>query len=142
MIWTMRIECITGGYLSDTWIRVVEMDSASTLYDLHQLILDTAGFDHDHLFRFFVGRNYRRRCMAFGDARDEDGFDGDYRAVTLEQIFPLPKTMKLFYHFDFGDDWRFEIRRTRKTPSEPAPGIEYPRVIEAIGPNPEQYGQY
>jgi hypothetical protein len=73
---------------------------------------------------------------------DEDDFDGDCGAITLEGVFPLPKNMKLFYHYDFGDGWRFEIRKTRKKPTPPVQGIEYPRVIESIGPNPEQYGRY
>jgi hypothetical protein len=68
MIWTMRIECVTGRYLTDDWIRVVEMDSGSTLFDLHLLILREIGFDHDHLFEFFMGRNYRHRAATL-DAR-------------------------------------------------------------------------
>jgi hypothetical protein len=142
MIWTMRIECVTGRYRTDNWIRVVEMDSGSTLFDLHLLILREIHFDHDHLFEFFVGRNYRHRAMSLTDELDVDDFDADCGAMTLEQVFPLPKKMKLFYYFDFGDDWRFETRKTRKKPTPPVPGIEYPRVIEAIGPNPEQYGRY
>jgi hypothetical protein len=60
--------------------------------------------------------------------------------VTLEGLFPLPKNMKLFYHFDFGDDWRFEIRKMRNKPKEPEAGVRYPRVIEKKGPNLHQYG--
>jgi hypothetical protein len=49
--------------------------------------------------------------------------------------------MKLYYHFDFGDDWYFEIRRSRAKPKEPTPRVQYPRVVEATGPNPRQYGR-
>jgi hypothetical protein len=59
--------------------------------------------------------------------------------VTLEGLFPLPKNMKLFYHFDFGDDWRFEIRKMRNKPKVPEAGVRYPRVIEAQGPKLRQY---
>jgi hypothetical protein len=125
--------------LESEWIRVVEMDSASTLVDLHDLIQDAARFDRDHPFEFFAGRNYRHRAMTFGDALDEADACDDYEAMTLERIFPLPKNMKLFYHFDFGDDWKFEIRRTRVKPKEPAPRVKYPRVIERRGPQLRQY---
>ena len=142
MIWTLRIECVSGAYLEAEWIRFVEMDSASTLLDLHELIQDAACFDRDHPFEFFAGRNYRHRCATFDDAvEDYDAFDS-CGAITLEQVFPLPKNMKLFDHFDFGDDWRFEIRRTRTKPKEPEVHVKYPRVIEAIGPNPRQYGRF
>jgi hypothetical protein len=47
--------------------------------------------------------------------------------------------MKLFYHFDFGDDWRFEIRKMRNKPKEPEARVRYPRVIEAKGPKLRQY---
>ena len=142
MIWTLRIECVAGRYLEDEWIRVVEMDSASTLYDLHNLIQDAARFDRDHLFEFFAGRNDRHRAVTFGDAPDEDDEFDSGGEMTLERVFPLPKNMKLYYHFDFGDDWYFEIRKTRAQPKEPEPRVKYPRVIEKTGPNPRQYGRY
>ena len=142
MIWTLRIECVSGRYLQAEWIRVVEMDAASTLLGVHNLIQDAADFDRDHMFEFFAGRNHRHRSVTFGDEWDEDDACGDYGAITLEQVFPLPKNMKLYYHFDFGDDWYFEIRRSRTKPKEPTPGIKYARVVEAIGPNPRQYGRF
>lgn len=141
MIWTMRIECVSGPTLEAPWVRVVEIDSAATLLDLHDLIQATARFDRDHPFEFFAGRNYRRRAVTFDDTEDEGEFDSG-GPLTLEQIFPLPKNLKLYYHFDFGDDWRFEIRRMRTKPKEPEGGVKYPRVIEATGPNPRQYGRF
>jgi len=142
MIWTLRIECASGRYLEAEWIRVVEMDSAATLLDVHDLIQDVAGFDRDHMFEFFAGRNYRQRSVTFDDAVDEEDACGDCGAITLEQVFPLPKNMKLYYHFDFGDDWYFEIRKARTKPKEPTPRLKYPRVVEASGPNLRQYGRF
>jgi len=48
---------------------------------------------------------------------------------------------RLYYLFDFGDNWKFEIRRHRKT-KEAEAGVEYPRVVMTSGPNPEQYPSY
>jgi hypothetical protein len=142
MIWTLRIACVRGRYQEGEWIRCVELDSTSTLLDLHDLIQEVIRFDRDHLFEFFGGRNDRHRSVTFDGAGDEDGASQNDDAMPLEQVFPLPKNLKLYYHFDFGDDWIFEIRKTRAKPKEPAARVKCPRVIEKIGPNPRQYGRY
>ncbi len=45
----------------------------------------------------------------------------------------------LVYLFDFGDNWVFQINKTRHKDKVAHPGMVYPRVIEAKGKNPEQY---
>lgn len=139
MIWTLRIECIGGTYRKGECVRTIEIESGSSLFELHDAIQDAVDFDRDHLFEFFAGRHFRNRKVVFDDSLDwEDSFD-TYFQIGLDQVYPLPKSCKLYYHFDFGDDWYFEIRRSRKKPRVPESDAEYPRVIEAIGPNPEQY---
>ena len=77
--------------------------------------------------------------MAFVDDLEcEDAFDA-YADISLEEVYPLARGLKLFYHFDFGDDWYFEIARSRKQPTQVVRGVRYPRVIKKVGPNPEQY---
>jgi hypothetical protein len=139
MIWTLKIECIDGRYLEQDWIRVVEMDSGSSLGDVHDLIQDSIGFDRDHLFEFFAGRNPRNRLLTFGDM-DELEDTGRWGEITLEEIFPLDTGLKLYYHFDFGDDWYFKIAKQRTKAKPPAAGVAYPQVIQQTGPNPSQYG--
>ena len=56
----------------------------------------------------------------------------------LCEIYPLPERLKLYYWFDFGDDWKFEIKKARH-PKPPERRVKYPRVIEKGGPNPVQY---
>ena len=142
MIWTLKVECVWGWYLEEDCIRVIEIDSESSLYGLHNAIQDAVGFDDDHPFEFTAGRNERNRKVVFGPTSDwEDTYDR-YDGIILSQVYPLPQNCKLYYHFDFGDDWYFAITRSRKKPKEPAADVAYPRVIEVIGPNPEQYGSY
>ena len=133
MIWTLRIECVYGFYLEKECIRTIEIDSGTSLFKLHDTILDIVKFDRDHHFEFFAGRNHRNRKLFFEES---------YDFTTLEQVYPLPKSCKLYYHFDFGDDWYFEIRKGRKKPRDPEPGARYPRVVESIGPAPQQYGNW
>lgn len=142
MIWTLRIECIGGTHWEEDCVRIIEIDSKSSLLDLHDAIQDAVDFDRDHLFEFFAGRNCRNRMLVFENSFDWEASFDIYDSITLEQVYPLPKSCKLYYHFDFGDDWYFEIKLNRKKPQEPEVGVTYPRVIEAIGPNPAQYGQY
>ncbi len=142
MIWTLRIECIGGRYLENECVRISEIDSEASLLELHDAIQDAVGFDRDHLFEFFAGRSYRNRKLVFNDSFDgEQSFDR-YGILTLEQLYPLPKSCKLYYHFDFGDDWYFEIGKFRRKPMVREPGVEYPRIIASIGQNPEQYGSW
>lgn len=142
MIWELRIECISGLYLEAECIRTVEIDSRSSLFDLHDFIQDAIDFGRDHLFEFFAGRNPRNRKLVFGDSSDWEANADIYSEIRLEQVYPLPKSCKLYYHFDFGDNWYFEIRKGRKKPQEPQNGIRYPRIVESIGPAPQQYGTW
>lgn len=144
MIWTLKVECIRGQYLADDCIRIIEIDSKSSLFALHDAIQDAVGFGRDHLFEFFASRSHRNRKL---DYVDVDNIESDnlydlYDEISLEQIYPLPKNCILYYHFDFGDDWYFKVRKIRKKPQEPNPKVHYPRVIESIGPNLIQYPNY
>ena len=120
---------------------MIEIDSKSSLFDLHNFIQDAADFGHDHLFEFFAGRSPRNRKVVFGGYNDdwEERLD-IYCDTCLEHIYPLPKSCKLYYRFDFGDNWYFEIRKGRKKPREAEEGIHYPRIVKLIDPAPQQYG--
>ena len=141
MIWTVRVECIWGIYLEEKCIRVIEIDSGCSLLDLHGAIQDAVGFDNDHMFEFLIGRNWRR-----GRSLDDGCFPEDmadrYDSIKFGDVFPPPKGQKLFYHFDFGDDWYFVVKNSRKKPRDPEPNVTYPRLVDSIGPNPPQYGRY
>ena len=49
------------------------------------------------------------------------------------------KGLKLFYWFDYGDDWKFQIYKSRKKPKEPESGKQYPAIVAEKGEKPEQY---
>ena len=91
-----------------------------------------------------MGRNPRNRAYAIGGDPDWDTFNPmkTYRNIKLSDAWPLPKGMNLYYLFDFGDNWLFQVNKTRHKDKESKPGVIYPRVIEAKGKNPEQYPDY
>ncbi len=135
------IKCVRGAYLEEPFERTVETSEAMTLGELHEEIQRLTGFDNDHLFTFFVARGHRgRRTEVVGSDDWEDRHDGLY-GIPLKEMFPLPKNMKLFYWFDFGDDWMFQITR-RGDPKPEEKGATYPRVIKEVGPKPEQYPRF
>ncbi len=134
MIWTFKIELLYGAYAKEECVRVIEIESSSTLEDFHFAIQNAVEFENDHLYEFYTSRTDRSRDRIRFD--DENGKLYD---LTLENLYPLEKRKKLFYLFDYGDHWLFKISKNRKKPQQRKIGIKYPRVIERIGKNPEQY---
>ena len=139
MILTLTVECAGGAYLKETCIRVIEMDETACLYELHDAIQDAVRFGRDHPFEFFLASSsspWAHRKWLTEKEEWEDKED-DFHRIRLTHIWPTGRK-KLYYLFDFGDKWTFEIHKARGA-KEPEHGVKYPRLIKAIGPNPEQY---
>ncbi|MFH0342554.1 MAG: hypothetical protein ACHBNF_10580 [Chromatiales bacterium] len=138
MICTLIIKCVGGAYLQEPFERTIEVPDDMTLGGLHNTIQELTGFDDDHLFTFFTARGPRgKRDPVVETDEWEEERDRLYE-IPLRNVFPLPEKMKLFYWFDFGDDWIFQIRKRGK--SKPGDsGARFPKVIEETGPKPVQY---
>lgn len=140
LIYTLTIECIDGinKKQNEDCIRIVECDDKDSLYDLHLLIQNVFDFDNDHLYEFFAGRHDRNRKLIFSDHDEFEETQKDYASIPLSKVFPLPPQLKLFYIFDFGDNWVFQIKKSKKI-SEYLPSIKYPQLIKQIGKDLVQY---
>lgn len=139
MIFTLTSDCVSGAYLRESCTRVIKIDEKASLYELHDAIQDALDFGRDHPFEFFPANSsspyaFRKRLT---EKEEWKGRENDFFRICLKDIWPTGRK-KLYYLFDFGDKWIFEIRKRRGS-NEPEPGVKYPRVIQAIGPNPEQY---
>ena len=137
MIWTIKIELLFGMYAEESWSASVELDSMSTLEDLHFIIQDAVNFDNDHMYEFYISRTERSRERVTFDDENEKVYD-----TTLESLYPLEKNRKLFYLFDYGDSWLFKISKNRKKPHPPEGRKKYPGIIEVKGKAPEQYPEW
>lgn len=120
---------------------MIEIESNASFLQLHEAIQEAVDFDNDHLFQFYLGRHPGQHAYIIGG---EPGWNGSnhvnrYRKISLSSIWPLPKGCNLYYLFDFGDSWVFQINKTRHKDKVAQSGIKYPRVIEAKGKNPVQY---
>lgn len=134
VIWTLKVKLVFGLYAEGPWEATIEIASSATLVDLHLAIQGAVQFSDDHMYMFYVARTPRSR-----DRIDFDNEDGSLEQTTLAEIFPLAKGRKLFYWFDFGDDWKFSIERTRAAPQPAERGKRYPRVVAVRGDVPDQY---
>ena len=110
------------------WIRTIEVREDFTLDQLHSYIQEVVNFDDDHLYEFYIGKS----------PRNKSGIESS--EIKLNEIYPITG-YKLYYLFDFGDSWLFQIKKSRKRAVEVA-GTKYPRIIKSHGINPEQYPDY
>lgn len=134
MIISLNIKLVDGHHEGD-WKCEIELDEdKASLGDLHQAIQDAVGFDNDHPYDFFVARGPRSsRRKNF--PCDNSG----HLATGLKELYPLENSNRVFYRFDFGDEWIFQIGRSRKKPKSPEAGKTYPRVVSEEGTKPTQY---
>jgi hypothetical protein len=92
-------------------------------------------FDDDHLHAFFMNNRAWDSSARFGSSRvdldDARGFSDEARLSR----FHLQKGDKFLYIFDFGDDWRFQIKVLRVI-DEPT---KYPDILKSVG-QVSQYG--
>jgi len=128
-----------GMYLEERCVRIIEIDERASLYDLHDAIQDAVEFERDHPFDFFLANSespFAKR-QRFTKAETWEDKEDDFQRITLKDVYPL-KQKRLYYLFDFGDNWLFEVRKGRGL-KYPEDGLRYPRVVNRIGSNPVQY---
>ncbi len=135
---TVNIKCVSGAYFRGKFERTVEVAAGMNLVQVHELIQSLAGFGDDHLYTFFTGKNHRGRQNELIDSYDRGNAEKQAKKLKLDHLFPLPAGMTLFYWFDFGDDWIFQIDLAGAA-KPPENGVKYPRVIKETGPMPVQY---
>ncbi len=114
--------------------RKFSVPADTRLHDLAGEILNAFAFDFDHLYEFI----YKNRCGATEDIEGLHPYSDvdktqDY---TLKEL-PLYKGMEFTFHFDFGDDWMFNI--TVESASTDKKGFDELKLIEEKGTPPSQY---
>lgn len=128
MIYSLTVKCVQGPEPIEPVSRVIEIEDRSTLLDLHGAIQSAFHLDPDHLFEFFVGRSERKEAIVFTQSDDWEDMAEAFGSIELNRLWPVPKNMKLFYWYDFGDDWKFQITKGRSE-KRPKEGVSYPRAV-------------
>lgn len=116
--------------------RHVKINEGSTLYDLHNLIINIFDFTDDHLHVFFMNNRAWDKSYAYYSEyfEETENFTNEHKLSE----FGLEKGSKFLYIFDFGDEHRFNIKVLRREDED----IDEPQVIRSCGESPEQYPQY
>ena len=138
MTFKLKVECMFGAYLKEECIRVIAMDDRASLFDLHDAIQDAVSFGRDHPFAFYTANSASAGAdkHSVTPALDWEEKEAIFRRIRLKDIWPLGR-QKLYYWFDYGDRWIFEIRKMRSSRADES--VACPYVLERIGPDPEQY---
>ncbi len=114
------------------WRRIA-IPVALKLDDLSDAILRAYDFDDDHLYqfsyrdRFGVTVQIKHPYLAEPPSTDE---------VAVGEI-PLRPGASMEYLFDFGDEWRFDVKLERIDPADGR--IKKPKLLEEHGEVPPQY---
>jgi len=139
-IFTLSIVCVGGRYLEEPYQFLTKAPVELTLGELASHILEMVNFDRDdHLDQFYLANGIRGQKTWFTPDGEWDDDDAHVMDMQLSAIFPLPKHKKLFYLYDFGASWRFQItKRGKETPSQPK--IEYPCTVSETGSKPKEFG--
>jgi hypothetical protein len=119
---------------SGLW-RKIRISHYHYLYDLHMAIQEAFGFDNDHLYAFYIGGNRKTgKPIYCPEVEEQEGMNSV--EATIEDL-KLFKGQKLFYLFDFGDMWWFDIRLLSIDKELPMPST--PMIIDRQGESPDQY---
>jgi hypothetical protein len=117
--------------------RHIQIGEGATLLSLSSAILAAFNFYDDHMHAFFMNnRAWDWEAEFLCPGGELDGACGFSSEVSLSQ-FHLGKGDKFLYIFDFGDDWRFQIRVLRVI-DEPTDRYA---ILKSVG-HVSQYGDW
>ncbi|MBS1249661.1 MAG: hypothetical protein MAG431_01241 [Chloroflexi bacterium] len=120
--------------LGKIWRRIA-IPAEQPMSILASAILESVEFDHDHLYQFSYKNNLgttNEICHPYmdrGPSADE---------VQIGDV-PLQPGQIMIYWFDFGDDWKFEVKLEKVDPDM---DISEDTLLEEKGESPEQYPRW
>ena len=139
-------------YLSKKPIwRRIELFGKQTFLDLAETIIDSMGWDNDHMHGFEIPKQERKQdpffigsSLAFFAPGWEDDPHPTFKTdeISINNI-DYEKLPNLFFTFDFGVGHRFniEFKGMRDVNKNERIG-DFPKVIDRRGVGPEQYPKY
>ena len=117
--------------LGDIWRRIA-IPSTKTLEELAGWILKSVDFDDDHLYEF----TYRDRLNRTVQVLHPNMEEGPWTDQVLIGTLPLEPGESMKFVFDFGDNWKFDVRLES---IEPLPKKAKAKILEQHGEAPDQY---
>ena len=117
--------------------RHIQIGESETLLTLSSTILSAFDFADDHMHSFFMNnRAWDQDSEFICPGGELDGALGYSHKVKLSK-FRLVKGDKFLYIFDYGDEWRFQIKVLRLMNET----TKTPLVLKSVG-QVSQYGDW
>ena len=132
--------------------RNIEILENQTLADLHESIFEAFERYDEHLYSFFLTRKATKSIRVIYDfpeithpmnleSQIDFGFKDRYDAAkTKIGELTLGEKEKLYYLFDFGDEWWHELTILKIRDTENLKG--FPKIVKISGESPAQYPDY
>ncbi|OPX87216.1 MAG: Plasmid pRiA4b ORF-3-like protein [Pelotomaculum sp. PtaB.Bin104] len=120
-------------YKRGVWRRI-RLSALNTLDHLHEAIQEAFGFADDHLYAFFMDGRPWSSDVFWCRGGDEPP---PYADKAMISALGLKRGQRFLYLFDFGDEWKFEVKVEEIMQSDIPPAK--PKIIESKGAAPEQY---
>lgn len=118
--------------LDKAWRRIA-MPSQLSLDDLSYAILNAFKFDSDHLYEYCYKDRFGLEARVGHPYLEESPNTDEVRIGDL----PLPPGSTMIFHFDFGDDWKFQVLLEQIEP--PNTKVKKSKLLESHGKAPKQY---
>ncbi|MDF2885176.1 MAG: Plasmid pRiA4b ORF-3-like protein, partial [Clostridiaceae bacterium] len=118
-----------------TWCKI-KLSGDHTLEDLYNSIQEAFDFDNDHMYSFFMdGKAWSNN--KFTCPYDEEGPYVDEVKIGKLNLY---KKQEFLYIFDYGDDWRFNVK-VFKIDEKDKVAMLKPQIVESKG-KVEQYPDF
>lgn len=102
MVYEFNVKLVGGAYFRPGVSRTLRIGGSATLDELARLILISVNFDIDHLYGFEINKVYY------------ENMPSDFRASKKTNVklysIGFKQGEKFYFNFDYGDDWRFELK--------------------------------
>ena len=119
--------------LGEPWRRIA-IPAKSDLDDLAECIIRAFNFDGDHLYGFrLVARDGHQLRIEHHHINDAERHTDE---VTIGKL-PLNERQSMQFHYDFGDDWRFDVQLEKIEPE--GAKISKATIVESQGKAPKEY---
>jgi hypothetical protein len=136
-LYTLSIDYVGAGYPGEKFQRVVEVPCDMPLSTLHGLVKQLTGFSDEKIHDFYVASSIRGKKLWF-KRNGQWHSEGELSFTSsIDQVFLCKTKRKLYYSFEFGDNWIFEIGRKGDI-VVPTADCDYPRVVHSRGMRPLQ----
>ena len=136
--------------------RQIEILDTQTLEDLHWIIYRAFDRYDEHLYSFYLTRKStrsyatRRKAPEFVSPLAMDDLDFMFIFGPSKEKYDASETEikdlglrvkdKLYYLFDYGDEWWHEITLLKIIETNRTQGL--PRIVKRVGESPDQYPDF